>query len=202
MTFSRIPCALAALTLAATAPVAMAQSTTGMSMGGDGWSMLPYTQRGYVGLNLGKPKYDLGCPVGLACDDPSTMVKVYTGGMVNEWLGAEVGYLHMGSADRAGGTTRAQGLNLSFVGRVPLGAVSLFGKVGTTYGRTKVSADIGSGVVTGKDSGWNTSYGVGAGFELSRNSSIVLEWERHGFDFAGVGRQHVKATSLGYVHRF
>ena len=102
----------------------------------------------------------------------------------------------------AGGTTRAQGLNLSLVGRVPVGPVNLFGKLGTTYGRTKVSADAASGVVTGKDSGWNGAYGVGIGFDLTPSSSIVLEWERHDFDFAGIGRQPVKATSIGYVHRF
>jgi hypothetical protein len=165
-------------------------------------SVVPYTTQGYWGLKIGKPDYSNPCTPGFSCDDSSASVHLYTGGMFNNYLGAELGYLHMGSADRNGGRTRAQGLNVSLVARAPFGPMSVFAKGGATYGQTDVSADVLSGVPTGRERGWGGSYGVGAGYDITTNSTIVLEWERHNFEFAGIGRQPVKATSLGYVYRF
>ena len=169
----------------------------------DAWSLLPGTRRGYVGINLGKPDYRLGSGTGLFDnDDPDAGLHVYTGGLFNDWLGAEVGYLNMGKADRGGGTTRAQGLNLSLVARAPIGQFSVFGKVGATYGRTKVSADLLSGLDEGSASGWGRSYGAGVGFDFTPSSGLVVEWARHRFRFAGDGRDDVDMTSIGYIHRF
>jgi hypothetical protein len=180
----------------------VAQAGTGMSSR-DSYSLLPYTRRGYIGLNIGRPEYTSSCGVGgFACDDPSASVHLYTGGMFNEYVGLEFGYLNMGKADRGGGDAKAQGLNLSLVGRAPLGPASVFVKAGTTYGRTTVSANPASGLVSGKESGWGGSYGAGVGFDVSNNGTVVLEWTHQDFHFAGTGREAVKATSLGYVYRF
>lgn len=170
----------------------------------DGYSILPWTRRGYVGINVGRSDYgDLSCGTGLFdCDDRATHVHLYTGGLFNEWIGLEVGYLNQGSVDRAGGSTRSQGANLSLVARAPLGAFNLFGKVGTTYGRTRVSSELLSGVDSGSRSGWVRSYGFGAGVDLTPRSGVVLEWARHGFRQPGGGERDVDSASLGYVHRF
>ncbi len=180
------------------------QRSNNISGSSGDYSLLPYTRRGYVGVNLGRPDFSLSCGGGgLACDDPNVAGKVYTGGMFNDFLGLEVGYLNMGGADRAGGKTRAHGANISLVGRLPVASsFSLFGKVGTTYGRTKVSTQPLSGIEGGKDRGWGASYGAGLSYDLNAKSSIVLEWESHDFHFAGEGREAVRNTSLGYVHRF
>lgn len=166
------------------------------------FSVIPYTSHGYVGINVGKPDYDLGCVGGFACSDSSTSYHLYTGGMFNRYFGAELGYVNLGDMERGGGKAEAHGINLSLVGRVPLGVVHLFGKVGTTYGRSEVSASPGSGIATGKASGWEGSYGAGIGFDLSPRSSIVLEWNRYDVRFVGVGKREVDTTSIGYMHRF
>lgn len=171
---------------------------------GDGYSLLPYTRRGYIGLNLGKPEFNSGCgtPLLFSCEDPDIGGYLYTGGLVNDWFGAEVGYLHTGNANRAGGRTSAQGVNLSLVLRAPLGAFNLFAKGGAMYAQTRVSADLLSGVSDGKQRDWAGTYAVGAGFDFTRNSGVVLEWSRYRLRFPGGERSDVDRTSLGYVHRF
>ena len=166
-------------------------------------SYLPGTTEGYVGLNVGQSKYDLRSGTGgFGSDDSATGFKIYTGGYFHPNLGVEVGYLHMGSADRVGGRTRAQGVNLSLVGRAPLTEqYDVFGKVGTTYGRTRTNGYEGFGVATGKDDGFGLSYGLGVRWNFTPQWSAVLEWERHRFHFAD-GRSNVNLTSLGVQYRF
>lgn len=193
---------MAALALAFAVP-AFAQSSTNTRA--PGYSVIPYSSHGYLGINVGKPDFENGCGVGgFACSDSTNSVNIYTGGMFNNYLGAEIGYVNLGKAKRGGGRTEAQGINLSLVGKLPLGssAVHLFGKVGMVYGRTEVTASALSGIPTGKASGWEGSYGAGVGFDLSPRSSIVLEWARYDLRFAGVGKREVDTTSIGYVHRF
>lgn len=167
------------------------------------YSVIPYTSHGYLGLNLGKGDYgDVGCTAGFACGDKKTAVNIYTGGMFNRWLGVELGYVNPGRLDRAGGKTEAHGLNVSAVGRVPVGVVHLYGKLGAIYSRTEVSASPLAGIATGKETGWAPSVGAGIGFDLSPRSSIVLEWNRYDMRFVGIGKREVETTSIGYMHRF
>jgi hypothetical protein len=176
---------------------AMAQQSAG------GTSYMPYTSGGYVGINVGKPNYKLPCTAGFNCDDPNTSYNIYTGGSFNQWLGAEVGYLYLGKADRQGGTTRGHGLNLSLVGTVPVGqAFKLFGKVGATWGRTTVSANPLSGEPTGDKNGFGTSYGVGGQYDINRDWAAVLQWDRNSMKFAGRGREDIAATSVGVKYKF
>jgi OOP family OmpA-OmpF porin len=170
--------------------------------GGGNYSLIPYANNGYVGINLGRSDWSAPCAAGFACDDRGNAVSIYTGGFFNPYFGAEIGYVHFGHMDRGGGRTKAHGLNLSLVGRIPMGRVNLYGKVGTLYGRTDSDVSPASGLAGGKTSGWETSYGVGVGFDLAPNSSIVLEWNRYDLNFVGSGRRDVDMTSIGYVHRF
>jgi len=169
------------------------------------YSLLPYTLRGYVGLNLGRTKFDLSCGGGgRPCDDNSKLsVNLYTGGMFNDWLGLELGYLNTGKLDRAGGETSAQGVNLLLVGRVPLGSsFNLFAKGGGIYGRTKVTADALSDIPSGSKSGGGLSAAAGIGYDFSPNSGIVLQWSRNKFKFAAEGHPNVDTTQVGYVYKF
>jgi hypothetical protein len=186
----------AAVALLVSAP-AMAQTRSG------GASWLPYTTNGYVGLNVGKPDYKLGCTAGFSCDDPNASFHVYTGGSFNDWLGVEAGYLYMGKADRQGGTTRGHGINLSVVGTVPVSqSVKLFGKLGTTYGRTTISANALSGEITGDESGFGAAYALGASLDVNPATAVLLEWDRHEMKFAGRGREPIEALSVGVKFRF
>jgi OOP family OmpA-OmpF porin len=97
------------------------------------YSLIPYSTGGYVGINAGQPKYDTPCVAGFSCTNHTTAFKLYTGGMFNPYVGGELAYVDMGRVQRADGRTSAHGINLSVVGRMPLGGFNLFGKVGTTY---------------------------------------------------------------------
>lgn len=197
-------CSVAALALVL-ACSAQAQSSQSSSMpaGSSGsFSLIPYATNGYFGVNVGKPEWDLPCVGLFECSESDTSYNLYTGGMFNPYLGAEVGYVNFGRFERAGGRTRAHGLNLSVVGQLPLGGLTLFAKAGAMYGETKVTASPLSGLATGKDRGWERSYGAGAAFNLSPRSAVVLEWNRYDLNFVGSGRNDIKTTSLGYVHRF
>lgn len=195
-----------ALALPAVTLVHAQSSGTGSSQSawdsGSDYSLLPWTQRGYVGLNIGKPDYKGDCPAGFSCDDADARAHLYTGGFVNDWLGAELGYQYEGKADRAGGSMRAEGINLSLVLHAPLGQFHLYGKVGGLYGRTKVSADALSGVATGKETGWGASYALGAGFDFTPSSGVVLEVTRNRYRFPGDVRENIDSANIGYVHRF
>ncbi|MET0310469.1 MAG: outer membrane beta-barrel protein [Burkholderiaceae bacterium] len=206
MKTSRIALALAVAAGAVLALPASAQTTTSSSTSaasGTGGMWRPYSTNGYIGFNAGRSDYDVSCGTGgQACDDTDRAWKLYTGSMMNPYFGAELGLINFGEIDRAGGSTRASGLNLSLVGRAPIGNMfSVFGKVGTTYSRGRTSAAAGTGVRTGSDNGFGLSYGLGASVDFTQNWSLVLEWERHDVRFAG-GRDPVKTTTLGVKYGF
>ncbi len=186
----------------ATSQPALAQSR---STSDNGYSLLPYTNSGYVGLSLGTTDFKTRCGANpaLTCDDSKGAFHLFTGGLANPYWGVELGYVHSGNAKRGGGETRAQGLHLSVLGRVPLGnSFSLHAKLGALYGRTRTSAVASSAIPTGSESGWGPTYGLGASLELNRNWSVLLEQNRYEFHFAGVGRESVDVLSLGVNYRF
>ena len=196
----RSPLCLAAVVVAALAGTAVQAQTTSSSYDTGRKSWIPYTTNGYVGLSVGKPHYSINCG-GFGCDQPSVSGNVYLGGMFNPYVGAEVGYVHFGDADFPGGRVKAEGINLSVVGRVPVWqSLSVFGKLGTTYGRTHVDAPIG--FVGGKESGWGPAYAVGVSWDFNNNWSAVLDMQRHRFDFAGDQDAWVRSTNLGLKYRF
>jgi OmpA-OmpF porin, OOP family len=160
--------------------------------------------RGYLGLSLGRSSYSVSCGItALACDDKDRAVRLYAGTMVGNFWGVELGYLDMGRMARGGGDTRARGLNLSLVGKAPLPrSFGVFGRIGTTYGRTETSALAGSGIATGTERGFGLSYGAGLSYEFTPRLSATVEWESNDFRFAGGGRDPVRSTSLGLQYRY
>lgn len=197
---------LSALSLAAAPASAQSTGTGVKASSGSGMSSLwaPGSGRNAIGLNLGRSEYRVGCGSALfGCDDEDRYMHLYGRGMVNDYWGAELGLLDMGSIDRGGGSTKAQGINLSLVGRAPLGsAFSLYGKLGTTYGRTRTSAAPLSGITEGTENGFGLAYGAGVSYDITPRLSAVLEWDSHDFRFAGGGKEPVRATSLGLQYRY
>jgi OmpA-OmpF porin, OOP family len=168
-------------------------------MGGS--SLLPYTTYGYVGLNVGASHYNTPCAGSFSCDNPNVAGKIYTGGMISKAFGLELGYLNMGNADRNGGTTKAQGVNISLVGNLPVtDSFSVFAKGGATYGWTNISAAPGT-VPTGDENGFGLSYGAGLGYDVSRAVQVVAEWDRNRFKFVS-GRDNVDLYSAGVRFKF
>lgn len=199
---------LVAAGIVAAASLAQAQTTSAQpannSYDANRSSWIPYTHSGYIGLNVGRSHFNGNCgALNLRCDNSDTSGHVYLGGYFNPYFGAEIGYMDMGSVARGGGSTDANGVNLSLVGRVPLSQqFSFYGKLGTTYGRTRTSAVAGTGLVPGRGSGWGPSYALGVSWDFDRNWSAVLEWERNRFRFADDSGRYIHTTSLGLKYSF
>ena len=167
-------------------------------------SWLPAAGRSYLGLNVGRSNYNIPCgSIAFTCDDKDRALRLYAGTMPGNFWGVELGYLNMGRIARAGGETKAQGLNLSLVGKAPIGqSFGVFGKIGTTWGRTETTSLAGSGITAGTDRGFGLSYGAGVSFDFTPRLSAVVEWESNDFRFSGAGREPVRSTSLGLQYRY
>lgn len=176
------------------------------SRSNDGYSWLPYTTRGYIGISGGQAEIgDMACSPLYSCDDSSDrLIKAYTGGMFNEHFGIELAYFNTGNIDRSGGRVRAHGGNLSLVAQAPLGAMAaVYAKVGATYAWTKTSVGpLAVGIPGGDESDAGPSYGAGLRINASRNWAFILEWERHSLNFAGDDKNGTKMTTLGIQYRF
>lgn len=160
---------------------------------------------GYLGLNLGRSRYGVDCGgAAFICDRTDSAVRVSAGAMLGNFWGVELGYLDLGSISRAGGSTRARGLNLSLVGKAPLvRSFSVFGKVGATYGRTETTTmGVNAAIAAGTESGLGLSYGAGVSYDFTPRLSATLEWDSNDFRFAGGGRDPVRSTSLGLQYRY
>ncbi len=163
-------------------------------------SWLPMTTQGYVGANVGLSRFDSNCFGGSNCENDDVGFKIYTGGQFGRFLGAEVGFVDVGRAERGGGSLKARGANASLVGILPLGNVaSVFGKVGAIYGFTRTTAT--APVREGKDNGFGLSYGAGFGFDLSRSLQLVGEWDRYQFNSVN-GDDEVQLVSIGMRYKF
>jgi OmpA-OmpF porin, OOP family len=186
-------------TTAAQTPAVIDPNTT---MNGDTrYSWIPFTTHGYVGASVGESKFDIDCASGFSCDRKTTGFKIFTGGRFHDIIGLELSILELGKSDRAGGSTRARGANLSVIGNLPLNdRVSLFGRVGGTYGWTKTESN-SSAIASGKDHGFGLGYGAGLNFNLSTNWGLRAEWERHRFQFVNE-KSDIDLYSVGFNYKF
>lgn len=171
------------------------------------YSWLPFTSHGYVGGSIGQATYDdLTCVGGSSCDDEDIGFKIFTGGRIKNILGIELGYINLGEVDVNGGSAKAQGIDLSVVGNLPIGSsqFSVFGKIGTTYGWTKTNPGAQAAVLgapSGKERGFGWNYGVGVNYDLNRNWAIRGEWERRRFEFVDNDKD-IDLLSVGFNYKF
>lgn len=183
---------LAAGVLLCSAHMAMAQSAArGMDAMGPG----------YIGLSGGPADFSrIGGGNGLySREDHTTAYSLVAGNyFLSPNMGMELGYTNFGEVARGGGTTKAEGINISLIGKMPIGSnVNLLGKVGTTYGHTDVSAQPLSGVASGSESGFDWSYGVGAELVINPQWSAVLQYDEHFMKFAGSSSDRLSTTTIG-----
>lgn len=193
--------ALALLVTCLAAPFAMApaaaQTSTAPGM---------TTSPGYIGLSVGSSDFSKpGNGFGIFGNDQrATAYSITAGNYVfsPNW-GLELGYTDFGSVNRAGGSTKADGINFSLIGRMPLNrSWNLLGKVGTTYGRTDVSSNPALGVTAGTERDFGLSYGLGAEVQLASQWSAVLQYEEHNMKFPGGSTDRVNATKLGLRYHY
>ena len=152
----------------------------------------------------------------LSTDRIGTGYKVFGGYQMNTWLGAELGYFHLGRQRFANttvptgalaGQLRSQGMNLDLVGTLPLGAnLSALARVGVAYARTRDEFS-GSGAVAVADatpSERSSNLKLGLGLQYAFNASVLLrgEAERYRNSDAVGGHGHVNLFSASLVFPF
>ncbi len=169
--------------------------------GSSSWWM-PASGRTALGLNVGRSDFQVPCGTVFSCDDTDRYWSLYGRSMAGDYWGSELAFIDTGRMERAGGTTRARGLNVSLVGRVPIAQTfSAFGKVGALYGRTRTSTAAGADIAGGNENGFGLSVGAGLSWDFSPKVSAVLEWDRYNFKFRS-GRDPVNTASLGLQYRY
>jgi opacity protein-like surface antigen len=187
---------LAAMGLAASATTAFAQDDYRAPWRGDFW--------GTLGVSGGESKFKNDCDRlnVFKCDHRDTAWAVRAGGQFSRNFGLEFGYTDFGQVAAAGGDTKAWAGNLSLTAGVPIGQrFDVFAKGGALFGRTDISADPDTLFDTGHKSGWGTTWGVGATFNLTPQWQIRADWDRYRLDFVG-GRQDIDLASAGVQFRF
>jgi len=162
-------------------------------------SWLPYTSYGYVGGAIGRSDYDQDNCL-FFCDDRATGFKVFTGGQISPWFGAEISYVNLGEVGRNGGNIRGQGLNLSLLAHLPVAdQFKVFGKLGTIYSYTRTRAPVGQ--PSGHDDGFGLSYGLGVQYDVNRYWAVRADWDRYRLKYVD-RRDSTHMYSVGLVYKF
>lgn len=161
----------------------------------------PAAAQAYVGGTLGASKVNDGCagaPAGVTCDDSSTAWRILGGYQFHPHFAGEMAYHALGkvSATGPGGTAdaKAHAFEMLGVGSLPLGPVSLYGKLGV------YSAEIrGGGAAAGlRGSSSDLTLGAGVQWEATRNVGLRAEWQR----YLDVGGADFDLLSVGFIYRF
>jgi len=190
---------LHALDRGAAALAALVVACGACAQGSQAGVATPQAGRSFIDLSVGKSAYDTSCGnvAGLTCSRGTTSYSLAAGNMVTENVGVQLSAMNFGKADRAGGSVIARGINLSAVGRLPLGEhFGLEGKIGPTWGVTRVSVPAASGLASGRASGVGLGYGVALDVNFTRGLHGSVGWEQHDFRFAGQGRSTVHNVTL------
>ncbi len=159
------------------------------------------SSRSSLGLHLSRSHTNLPCgATALICDTEAPAGQVQASATVGKFWGLELGYVEAGRITPREG--RTQGLNLSLIGKAPLGSsLGVFGKVGTTYSRSDASV-LGAGPAPLSEPGFGLSYGAGVSLAFTPRLSATLEWDSNDYRFPGSGREPVRSTNLGLQYRY
>ena len=146
----------------------------------------------YVAISAGQAQVRKFCDgvVG-SCDDKGTAFKLFVGHNFTTNVGAEIGYVDFGKVNGTDNSfgfpvtveAKGQALGGSIVGNLPFDALSLFGKAGAYYTRTKVDASAPGISLSGSGNKFVPELGVGVRYMFNKQFGIRAEFER----FFGVG---------------
>lgn len=143
----------------------------------------------YVGGSLGQTDYS-GSLNGVATGSGGTGLKVYGGTALNKNFSLEGGLFDLGKTSSSSGTVKGHGLYVDGVGTYELAPQwSLLGRVGLVEGRFSTSL--------GNDSSTGLKIGAGVQYDLTRQVSLRLEYERTHFVNLFDGKPNIGQTSFG-----
>jgi opacity protein-like surface antigen len=199
------PNLLAAVVLLASSATVMAQTSKDgqpVNSSSTAWGVAGAS---YIGFNGGVSDYSRRIGgIGTSNEDRGNAYSLVYGNYgINSNAGFEIGYIDFGSVGRSGGTTKAIGINLSLIGRLPLNEqFNLLAKVGGTFAQTDVSSIPTSLTPAGTETGLDWAYGIGAEVNFNTQLSAVLQYNEHYLKFAGGDKDRVSNTTVGLRYHF
>jgi OOP family OmpA-OmpF porin len=165
----------------------------------------------FVGGSIGQSDIDSDITGGLitsgSVDGKDTAFKVFGGYMFNRHFGVEGAYVDLGEVSYSGdffglpvtgGKVEVSGFNVAALGSYPITEqFSVFGKIGLFIWEAEASDTTGGVPFSAKEDGRDISFGVGVGYNFTRNLGVRLEWERFKLDEADAD-----LISVGVAWRF
>ena len=189
----------------------------------------------YVGASIGQASVDSDSSnlasqltsagasnVSVSQDDSDTAWKIYGGYQFNPYLGIEGGYADLGkytasatgrigtNGFTASGDVDAYAIFADLVGHLPLmdNSLSIFGKVGMAYTKTKLNASASaagfSASASDSDSEVVPKLGIGARYNFTKQFAIraEYEWYFNVGDESKTGESDISVWSIGATFGF
>jgi OmpA-OmpF porin, OOP family len=155
----------------------------------------PALSSAYVGASIGQSKFEVDCEGIATCDEKDNGFRIFAGYQFNRSVAAELGFASLGKAHfgDVGGSAdlKADAWDLSAIGSLPVGPVSLFGRLGLYRATAKFSGD-----VRGDETSMGLTWGLGAQYDFTRNLGVRAEWQRYnGVEATTGSRRARKAES-------
>lgn len=168
--------------------------------------------QGFIGGSIGQSDIDDSITEGLitsgSVDGKDTAWKIFGGYLFNRHFGIESAYVNLGEASYSGdffgaavtgGTVKVSGFNIAALGSYPINEqFSLFGKIGLFMWEAKANdTTAGLGAFSATQDGTDVSFGLGVGYDFTRNLGVRAEWELFKTDDADAS-----LISIGVLWRF
>lgn len=169
--------------------------------------------QGYIGASIGQSDFKIDCTGLTSCDKKDTAYKLYGGYMVLPYLGVEAGWTELGKATGSGvfdfdttpisgtGELKSRGFFLAGIAAAQFGEASVFGKLGVASLKTKLTISALGASDSESKTSTNLYYGLGAGYEFTKNFGARIEWERFRIKYVDE-KDDVDLLSAGVVYRF
>jgi len=171
--------------------------------GADPWQpAAPSAFAASPGLQLSRVEYPIGCGASLLRCEPGQLASFAASRPSPLHWNLELSQLSLGAADRFAVGSARQGLNLSLVGRRALfgSSLSVYGKLGATYGYAEAGATPMAVTPGALEQGYGLSFGAGLSLDFTPQLSATLGWDSH--DLRLGGREGFRSTSLGLQYRY
>ena len=143
--------------------------------------------QGYVGGSFGNSDANINCAGTVTCDNKDTGFKVFGGYMFTPNFGVEGAYASFGTATASvlvpplvNVEIKGTGFGAFAVGVVPIDQFSVFGKLGVASIKAEGSGSVAGfgGATLPSETHTDVAWGVGAGYNFTKNFGIRAEWER------------------------
>ncbi|HET9023905.1 MAG TPA: porin family protein [Burkholderiaceae bacterium] len=206
----------------------MRKAVIGLALALAAASAVAQDGKGYVALGAGVSKFGIDlCDSLPSCDDSGFGWNFRGGYHFFPWLGVEASFLDFGSGTLPGvlvnppantvpiptdSDVRASGFVASMVGRVPLGPVSLIGRVGwgAITGKFRGNAavrDVTTGAVQyfsaqNRETSGELVYGAGVAFDFGKSWSVRVDWDRTSAEDGRNPKFDVEMFTAGVAYRF